>query len=379
MMKGGSVGKDVKRGSSREGELLDPSAVIPRGAPAPPIESVLKLLADVFMPKRSASLHEEDAWRYYMMPAQDAWWYYMDVYYKKYRRGLEELDFRAFVLRMWQYVDAGNYGTADAAGFADRFIRETRRIPCAGVVILNSNLDQILLVQGTWSNAKWAFPKGKLKEGEAVIEGAIREVEEEIGVNVRPFIVEGVSSRQEISGREITLFLAVGLSTQAKCTPQTRREIADIRWHRLQDIHDDARQYPLLVPFLTVIDEWIDKLQEMLDTPQDPVSSQEPPSAQPPLPDPAGYGVVCAAAAPQQPPPPGYNVVYVQQQPQPQPQPAVAAPFGYVAAATPYDQAPMILVPQYGQPPPPQQQQVVFVTPQPPPVAVVPWWPPQQQ
>ena len=376
-MKGGSSGKDLKRGGpGREGELLDPSAVIPRGTPAPPIESVLRLLADVFMPKRSSSLHEEDAWRYYMMPAQDAWWYYMDVYYKKFRRGLEELDFRAFVLRIWQYVDAGNFGTADAAGFADRFIKETRRIPCAGVVILNSSLDEILLVQGTWSNAKWAFPKGKLKEGEAVIEGAIREVEEEIGVNVRPFIVEGVASRQEISGREITLFLAVGLSTQAKCTPQTRREIADIRWHRLRDIHDNARQYPLLIPFLDIIDGWIDKLQEMLDIPQDPDPPSSSPSSQGPsadqplqlVPDP-GYNVLCAVP-PQPAPPPGYNVVFVHQQQPPPPQPAVAIPFGYAAVPPP-----MIIVPQQQQQQQ-QPQQIVYVTPQPP-VAVAPWWPPQ--
>lgn len=386
----------------REKELLDPSVVIPRGTPAPPIESVLQLLADVFMPKASESLHEDDAWRYYMLPAQDAWWYYIDVYYRKFRPRMEELDFRAFVLRMWQYVDAGSYGTAEAAQFVDTFAKETRRIPCAGVVVLSSALDEILLVRGTWSNAKWGFPKGKLKEGEAVCEGAIRETEEEIGVNVRPFIVDGVSARHEFCGRDITLFLAVGLSTRCKCVSKTRHEIAEIRWHRLAAVRAHRARYPLLVPFLKLIDEWIDNLKHQPEpVPGDraPAPSLLPaPAPAPAAPAPAAYQVIYASPPPPQPQPqpqpqaqPGYDVVYAPQallptavsavpyECTPAQPPASTSP-GWV----PYDAQQVLLIPPYApqqqqQPLQQQPQQVLYYAPpQVPMQQQQQWWQPPQ-
>ena len=381
---------EVLPGRGREKELLDPSVVVPRGTPAPPVEAVLQLLADVFMPKASESLHQDDAWRYYMLPAQDAWWYYIDVYYRKFRPQMEELDFRAFVLRIWRYVDAGSYGTAEAARFVDTFTKETRRIPCAGVVVLNSALDEILLVLGTWSNAKWGFPKGKLKEGEAVCEGAIRETEEEIGVNVRPFIVDGVSARHEFCGRDITLFLAVGLSTRAKCVSRTRHEIAEIRWHKLAAVRAHRARYPLLVPFLKLIDEWINNLKHQPDPV--PAGHSSAPSTTPsllpapvpapvPAPAPAAYQVVYSSPPPPPQVQPGYDVVYAPQALLPPPPPASAVPYECASAApallpapvpppasaspgwVPYDAQQVLLIPPYA----PQQQQQQQ------------WWQPQMQ
>ena len=347
------------------------------------------------MPKASESLHQDDAWRYYMLPAQDAWWYYIDVYYRKFRPQMEELDFRAFVLRIWQYVDAGSYGTAEAAQFVDTFTKETRRIPCAGVVVLNSALDEILLVLGTWSNAKWGFPKGKLKEGEAVCEGAIRETEEEIGVNVRPFMVDGVSARHEFCGRDITLFLAVGLSTRCKCVSKTRHEIAEIRWHKLATVRAHRARYPLLVPFLKLIDEWIDNLKHQPEPgPVDPV-----PAAPSLLPAPttaaapAAYQVIYSSPQPQQ-MPPGYDVVYAPQALMPtsvpyECPPAAAVPTSASPAWVPYDAQQVLLIPPYAQQQGQQQQgrqqpqqQVLYYTPQPQPQPQPPpqqWWQPQMQ
>ena len=394
-------------GRGREKELLDPSVVIPRGTPAPPVESVLQLLADVFMPKASESLHQDDAWRYYMLPAQDAWWYYIDVYYRKFRPQMEELDFRAFVLRLWRYVDAGSYGTAEAAQFVDTFAKETRRIPCAGVVVLNSALDEILLVLGTWSNAKWGFPKGKLKEGEAVCEGAIRETEEEIGVNVRPFMVDGVSARHEFCGRDITLFLAVGLSTRARFVSRTRHEIAEIRWHKLAAVRAHRARYPLLVPFLKLIDEWIDNLKNQ----PEPTSgaASVPPAPAPaatsllpaPVPTvaavpaaPAAYQVVFSTPQPAQPQPvqTGYDVVYAPQAvlstvpyecaPAPSLLPA-PVPTSTSPGWVPYDAQQILLIPPYPQQGTEQQpQQVLYYTPQVPQVQQQQqqqWWQPQMQ
>jgi mRNA-decapping enzyme subunit 2 len=47
---------------------------------------------------------------------------------------------------------------------------------------------QVLLVQGWFSKNSWGFPKGKVNEDELPHECAVREVEEEAGINLEKLI-----------------------------------------------------------------------------------------------------------------------------------------------------------------------------------------------
>ena len=64
-------------------------------------------------------------------------------------------------------------------------------IPTCGAVLLNPTMDKCLMVRGWGNNNKsLGFPKGKMDANETEAECAAREVEEEIGVDIRQFIVE---------------------------------------------------------------------------------------------------------------------------------------------------------------------------------------------
>ena len=56
-------------------------------------------------------------------------------------------------------------------------------VPTYGVILLNSTLDKVLLVQ-SYKRKKWGFPKGKVNENESGEVCAAREAQEEIGFNV---------------------------------------------------------------------------------------------------------------------------------------------------------------------------------------------------
>ena len=63
------------------------------------------------------------------------------------------------------------------------FMDYKRSVPTYGVILLNSTLDKVLLVQ-SYKRKAWGFPKGKVNENERGEVCAAREAEEEIGLNV---------------------------------------------------------------------------------------------------------------------------------------------------------------------------------------------------
>jgi ADP-ribose pyrophosphatase YjhB (NUDIX family) len=74
----------------------------------------------------------------------------------------------------------------------------------AGFVIIQDN--KILLGHPTnqpWFNS-YSFPKGKMEEGEDIIETALRETKEEIGIDINDYVIEfGDKGTIEYSNRGI--------------------------------------------------------------------------------------------------------------------------------------------------------------------------------
>ena len=59
------------------------------------------------------------------------------------------------------------------------FMDYKRSVPTYGVILLNSTLDKVVLVQ-SYKRKKWGFPKGKVNENESGEVCAAREAEEEV-------------------------------------------------------------------------------------------------------------------------------------------------------------------------------------------------------
>lgn len=116
-----------------------------------------------------------------------------------------------------------------------------------------------------YRRGKWDLPKGKLDEGETIEECAVREVEEETGLqNIQLGELIGVTRHEyKENGKEIekeTYWFAMKVSGDQKLTPQLEEDILELRWVAL----DEAEEYfentfPNIVEILRKFNEWKNK------------------------------------------------------------------------------------------------------------------------
>ena len=92
--------------------------------------------------------------------------------------------------------------------------KKDRAIPGAGGVVFNAQGEALILRH---KNGTWVFPKGHIDPGESALEAALREVEEEAGVEARA--LNGLSElthyrNDKKEKRTITWFLMVTSATE---------------------------------------------------------------------------------------------------------------------------------------------------------------------
>jgi mRNA-decapping enzyme subunit 2 len=108
-------------------------------------------------------------------------------------------------------------------------------VPVCGAAILDDTLTQAVLVQ-SWNGSSWGFPKGKINEGESTLDCAVREVQEEVGLNISAYVDSNrVIVSKTRSGQTLHLYVAIGVSKLSRLRTSTRKEISSIRWFLIDD------------------------------------------------------------------------------------------------------------------------------------------------
>ncbi|OMO81318.1 hypothetical protein COLO4_23659 [Corchorus olitorius] len=110
------------------------------------------------------------------------------------------------------------------------------RVPVTGAIILDETYERCILVKG-WKGTSWSFPRGKKNKDEEDHACAIREVLEETG-----FDVSGLLNKDEyievIFGQQrVRLYIIAGVKDDTAFAPLTKKEISEIAWHRIDDLH----------------------------------------------------------------------------------------------------------------------------------------------
>ena len=179
----------------------------------------------------------EDANRLFFL-AEQAHWYYED-FTREREKGLPTRSFDVFAKELFQNVPSLKSKLKNFDDKLKAFKTYKFSIPTCGAVLLNPTMDKCLMVKG-WGKLSnsLGFPKGKCDANETEEECAAREVEEEIGVNIRDFIVpedKVVFYRKRTPGnkelQKNTLFMIQGISEETKFLTHTRKEIGDIVWN----------------------------------------------------------------------------------------------------------------------------------------------------
>eukprot|EP00761_Pharyngomonas_kirbyi_P011787 gb/GECH01011813.1/.p1 GENE.gb/GECH01011813.1/~~gb/GECH01011813.1/.p1 ORF type:complete len:349 (+),score=82.49 gb/GECH01011813.1/:1-1047(+) len=202
---------------------------------------------------------------------EEAHWFYLDFYTSKYSH-LPKLSLRDFGAKIFSHCPILRefYSVADEV--FNTFQNYKYQVPVNGAIILNKDLSKVLLVKG-WKASCWNFPRGKLSYGENDMECAIREVKEEIGFDIRPFVKKDRFINLNLRNQPTKLFIAPGVSEdEVSFVPQTRKEISAIKWHYLEQLpHTNPRNSPSvrksnrffrIVPFLRELSKWLHDRKE---------------------------------------------------------------------------------------------------------------------
>lgn len=110
--------------------------------------------------------------------------------------------------------------------------RRWRKTPIAGVSVIVTNLaGDVLLLRHSYGPAVWALPGGGLARGEDPADAALREVREELGVDLAR--IEQVGMLEEVlSGSPHTAYIFTGL-----CDRQPRPDLREVTEARFFPSH----------------------------------------------------------------------------------------------------------------------------------------------
>lgn len=129
-------------------------------------------------------------------------------------------------------------------------------IKAAGGIVKNES-NQCLFI---FRNGKWDLPKGKIEEDENSRAAAIREVEEECGINIEA-LGEKIGNTYhiyEMGGDKIlkkTAWYWMKSSKNGQLVPQIEEGITDVRWLTKKDLAQVRENtYPLIKDLLSLID-----------------------------------------------------------------------------------------------------------------------------
>mmetsp|Transcript_18503 Transcript_18503/g.33647 ORF Transcript_18503/g.33647 Transcript_18503/m.33647 type:complete len:706 (-) Transcript_18503:68-2185(-) len=167
---------------------------------------------------------------------EQAWWYYEDKVrlsnpeYPKYS------NYKAFAKVLFEQCEALRPYLDSLEDFARQYRSLKQKIRACGAIIVDSTYKMALLVQDAKSRS-WTFPKGKINGGETQAECAIREVMEETGIDIEPYIDESLKLERNIFGKDVTLFLIGGLDASTlQVRASCNDEIGGFAWHQLSDL-----------------------------------------------------------------------------------------------------------------------------------------------
>jgi ADP-ribose pyrophosphatase YjhB (NUDIX family) len=148
----------------------------------------------------------------------------------------------------------------DVAASWTYFSAQFEFVQAAGGVVLNPN-NQILFI---YRLEKWDLPKGKVEDDESVQDGAVREVEEECGI-------QGLRLQQHLcttwhtylqNGHPMlkaTTWYIMQHDGNSALTPQTIEGITDVQWLGLAQTQEVRKNtYPSVLEVLRYTTEYLD-------------------------------------------------------------------------------------------------------------------------
>jgi ADP-ribose pyrophosphatase YjhB (NUDIX family) len=123
------------------------------------------------------------------------------------------------------------------------FFWATFRIKTHGVKAIIASEDKILFVRHSYGDQAWNFPGGGVKRNEVAINAVIREIKEELNIDIHPTYIGAFVNNTEGWHDDVDVFQAeIGDSTSI----HPNAEIADVTWFDHNALPLDTIAHPAL-------------------------------------------------------------------------------------------------------------------------------------
>jgi mRNA-decapping enzyme subunit 2 len=135
-------------------------------------------------------------------------------------------------------------------------------VPVRGVALFDKTLTKLMLIQGIESKS-WSFPRGKIEQNETDAQAAIREAMEEVGLDVKPYLIESDYIERTLNGKNYKIFLCKNIPDDVAYRPTVRNEINAINWKNFKALMKEIRKsqgnYFLVNTMIGQLNQWAKK------------------------------------------------------------------------------------------------------------------------
>lgn len=171
----------------------------------------------------------------FMFQVEEAHWFYED-FAREEDHELPYLSIYHFVKAIYCAVPYLSSICGDWEQALIDFKKYKQGIPVRGGIILNETNEKVLLVSD-WNHSAWGFPRGKINKQEEDMACAIREVYEETGFNMGPYIQNSRDYLQRsVGNKNLRFYVAMNVPNSTKFETRTRKEISSIKWFPISAI-----------------------------------------------------------------------------------------------------------------------------------------------
>lgn len=216
---------------------------------------------------------ELQAFERILFSVEQAHWFYEDNAMEQ-NMALKSLTLREFTSLMFQSCCALRPYLTQIDDIYKDFTTYKTRVPVMGAIILDETLERCLLVKGWKAGASWSFPRGKKNKGEDDHVCAAREVTEETGYDIGPKLRMEDHLEFVLGQQRMRLYIIPGVKDDTLFAPQTKKEVSEIAWHRVDElpvtngesvVHHrgpTGQKYFMVFPFAAPLKTWIAKKRQ---------------------------------------------------------------------------------------------------------------------
>lgn len=169
-----------------------------------------------------------------------AHWFYLDFYVGNDPR-LKTCSIYEFAAHVFQHVPFLKSESHKLNQILAEWKEYKQSVPTYGAIILSEGLSHVLLVQSYWAKSSWGFPKGKVNEDEDPAHCAIREVQEETGFDISPYLKPNEYLESVIQDQLVRLYIIKNIPKHTEFKPRTRCEIKACSWFAVADLPNNKK------------------------------------------------------------------------------------------------------------------------------------------